>query len=171
MASKIASTSLRTARTARALAPRAVHTAQHGRRGYAQVLPGFQSRDLIPDEPAGPSVKTESVPGPAGKAAVSYKLGPGSGEGCFEADKGSPCRLTACKIAGHTLLLGIMKSLPVSSRPRVLSTCRDLRGLYLRVNRWGTQSLWARWDCDRNIREAQKSGQELHFRAPTQTHT
>ena len=47
-------------------------------RSYAQAgrEVGFTSRDLIPDEPSGPSVLTGSVPGPAGKAAVSLPTYP-----------------------------------------------------------------------------------------------
>lgn len=32
---------------------------------------GFSTSDLIPDEPTGPEVVTENVPGPKGIAAVS----------------------------------------------------------------------------------------------------
>ena len=73
MASKIGSSPLRASRlAARSLPLTSPSSSASSSRAYAQVLSGssFNSRDLIPDEPAGPSVRTESVPGPAGKAAV-----------------------------------------------------------------------------------------------------
>ena len=71
----------------------------------------FSSSTLIPDEPARPTVVTDSVPGPKGHAAVS---GPGLVD---LADKlmSSPKGSTRSKTTGHTYLLAIMKSPAVSS--------------------------------------------------------
>ena len=72
MSAKLTST-LRAVHRARPTAKRFA-AGPAARASYAQIQPGtgFTSRDLIPDEPAGPSVRTETVPGPAGKAAVCH---------------------------------------------------------------------------------------------------
>lgn len=44
------------------------------RRAGTGAVRTFTSRDLIPNEPAKPEVHTDSVPGPASKAAVSCRI-------------------------------------------------------------------------------------------------